>query len=102
MMTDDPFDADPTDVDRRALVVRGRVQGVNFRWWTRETATRLGLRGTVRNRADGAVEVHVGGSAAALSEFLDLLRTGPSHARVDSVEEVPCSDLPSDGFRILF
>ena len=44
-------------MDTRRCVVRGRVQGVGFRWFVTRNAEELGVRGTVRNRADGAVEM---------------------------------------------
>ncbi len=54
---------------QRGFRVRGRVQGVGFRWWTRRKASDLGLRGTVRNRPDGSVEVHVAGDVETLEAF---------------------------------
>ena len=72
-----------------AYLVTGRVQGVGFRWWTMRNAQRLGLRGFVRNRADGAVEVHAAGSAENVQRLYQLLLTGPSGARVDGVETMP-------------
>lgn len=66
--------------------MEGRVQGVGFRWWTRKTATALGLRGRVRNLADGAVEVRAAGPADALSTLETELRGGPGPAHVTSVE----------------
>jgi acylphosphatase len=89
-------------MDRRAYRIRGRVQGVGFRWWARETAAGLGLRGTVRNDRDGAVRLEALGEAERL-ELLELrLRDGPPGARVREVlrEEPGGEDLPPD-FRIL-
>lgn len=82
-MTDRP--ASPTG--RLAVTVHGRVQGVGFRWFTRERARRLGLAGTVRNRADGAVEVDAGGSPTALAALRTLLLQGPPGAAVERLEE---------------
>lgn len=70
---------------RRALV-RGRVQGVAFRHFTRERARELGLAGWVRNLPDGSVEVFLEGRAEALSAMLAWLHQGPPAARVESVE----------------
>jgi acylphosphatase len=72
---------------RRAVRVqiRGRVQGVWFRGWTCEAATRLGLAGWVRNRSDGSVEALFVGAAAAVEAMVKACHRGPSHARVDSV-----------------
>ena len=71
------------------VAVRGRVQGVGFRWFVRERARALGLTGWVRNRQDGTVEVLAEGTDAALRELRTLLRAGPSGARVSEVEDQP-------------
>lgn len=87
-----------TEPDRRArkgYEVLGRVQGVGFRWSTTQNARRLGLSGTVRNREDGAVEVHAAGPPDALRELEEWLEEGPRAARVDEVREIPArEDLP--------
>jgi len=68
--------------DRRVTVfVRGRVQGVGFRWWTRAHAVELGLAGYARNTSDGRVEVVAEGPEAALLRLVDLLSETPSTAR---------------------
>ena len=71
----------------RALV-RGRVQGVGFRWFVRQRARELGVRGWVRNRSDGSVEVHADGEPDALERLRASLRTGPPGARVTAVDDV--------------
>lgn len=71
---------------RRAFRVSGKVQGVFYRASTAEEATRRGLRGWVRNRADGAVEGVVEGPDAEVEGFLAWCRVGPPAARVDAVE----------------
>jgi acylphosphatase len=68
--------------------ILGDVQGVGFRYFAQSHARRLGLKGYVRNRYDGAVEVEAEGSADALERLLDLLRTGPRMARVQDVRVV--------------
>lgn len=73
------------------LVLSGRVQGVAFRYFTRQTAQRMHLRGWVRNLSDGSVEVRVRGSETELDAFRELLRQGPPMGRVDRIDE---SDLP--------
>jgi acylphosphatase len=67
-------------------IVHGLVQGVGFRWSTRQMARRLGLRGYVRNRRDRTVEVVAEGPERTLREFLSYLQTGPSGAIVDGVD----------------
>lgn len=71
---------------RRRGIVRGLVQGVGFRMSAREEASRSGLAGFARNLADGGVEVEVEGPGPAVAEFLEWLHTGPSWARVESVD----------------
>jgi len=86
---------------RRGFRLTGRVQGVGFRWWTRRTAEELGLRGTVRNCRDGSVEIHAEGGDDAMESFARRIRSGPSAARVDEVEEVEAKASLPDGFRIV-
>lgn len=87
------------DRERRGFRVRGRVQGVGFRWWTRDTGRSLGLGGHVRNLPDGSVEVHASGSPASLDDFERLLHQGPRSARVESVERVEAdARTPEQGF----
>lgn len=82
---------------RRGFTIKGRVQGVGFRWWTWRNASRLGLRGTVRNRPDGAVEVRVEGPPQAVGELREMLSRGPAAASVTSLEEFePGGGLPDD------
>jgi len=76
-----------TKEDRR-FVVRGRVQGVGFRWFVEREAHVLGISGWVRNNADGSVEVLAMGSRDQLLGLRSRLRAGPRAARVDDVEEV--------------
>lgn len=67
-------------------MVAGRVQGVAYRAFAREVASRAGLRGGVRNLDDGRVEVEVEGQRAAVEAMLEALRTGPPLARVDRID----------------
>jgi acylphosphatase len=71
---------------RVRIVVRGRVQGVGFRYATVSEARRLGLAGWARNAADGSVEILAEGAAAAVRDLIAWCRTGPPSARVVSVE----------------
>lgn len=74
--------------------VFGLVQGVNFRYTTRERAAGLGLTGWVRNEWDGSVETVAEGPRPALDQFLDYLHRGPRHALV---ERVVADWLPATG-----
>jgi acylphosphatase len=75
--------------ERRAWLLRGRVQGVGFRWSTVQEARSLALAGAVWNRKDGGVEVHARGDAGALDRFEAWLREGPPGARVRVLERIP-------------
>jgi acylphosphatase len=67
--------------------VRGRVQGVGFRWFVEKEAATLGIAGWVRNRSDGSVEVLAQGTREQLFALRSKLQQGPRAARVDDVEE---------------
>jgi len=81
--------------------VTGRVQGVGFRWFAKETADSLGLAGWVRNREDGSVEAEAQGSDAKLDEFVAALKTGNPAARVDKIETQPAPVKDEKNFRIV-
>ena len=68
----------------RRFYVSGRVQGVGFRWFAHEAASREGVHGWVRNQPDGSVEVFVEGEAESLQRLEAKLRRGPASARVDT------------------
>lgn len=69
------------------FLIRGRVQGVGFRWFVHREASELDLRGWVRNTEDGDVEIVASGSAEDLDELRRSLRKGPRGSRVDHVIE---------------
>ena len=68
-------------------MVRGRVQGVGFRWFVHREAADLGLRGWVRNTDAGAVEVTVAGDPESVAELRAELKKGSRGSRVDEVIE---------------
>jgi acylphosphatase len=70
----------------RRYFVKGRVQGVGFRWFVEREAQLLGVGGWVRNRDDGTVEVLASGTNAQLNSLYDKLREGPRAARIDRVD----------------
>lgn len=72
---------------RLEAIVRGRVQGVGFRWFVIQAAGRLGVHGWVANEPDGTVRCVAEGDRVALGALLDELRTGPAGARVAGVDE---------------
>ncbi|MBC8085775.1 MAG: acylphosphatase [Phycisphaerae bacterium] len=76
----------PPDQQVRHLLIVGRVQGVGFRWFSRERARRRGLSGWVQNRSDGSVEIMVAGSSEVLDNFVEELLRGPDGATVDRVQ----------------
>lgn len=81
----------------RAYRVRGRVQGVGFRWWLQRAASRLAVVGWVRNEADGSVAVAAWGTNEALADLEELLGKGPAGARVDAVERLADPAPPAPG-----
>jgi len=82
------------------VLVKGRVQGVGFRWFVRERAEALGLAGWVRNREDGAVEAEVEGERRAVEDFIASLRRDHPVARVDSIVTRPAAVCNEVGFTI--
>jgi acylphosphatase len=71
---------------RAHLSIRGRVQGVNFRYFTHLQALSLGLTGWVRNLWDGRVEVVFEGEEASVRKMVEWCQSGPPAARVDAVD----------------
>ncbi|RWK52728.1 MAG: acylphosphatase [Mesorhizobium sp.] len=89
---------------RKAVRVRlrGRVQGVSFRVWTRTEAERLGLSGWVRNEEDGSVTALIVGAEGAVSTMMDRFWKGPTGASVASVTSQDVdAGLEPNGFRII-
>jgi acylphosphatase len=79
---------------RRRIVVRGRVQGVGFRWFVREHARTLKLAGWVKNLPDGMVELEVEGPADGVAELMAHVAEGPDGAVVAGIDDVQISTVP--------
>ncbi len=79
----------------RHAIVRGRVQGVGYRFFAERAARDLGVRGWVRNLPDGSVEAVAEGEDEAIARFVARLREGPRGSRVESLAE---DDLAVSGF----
>ena len=93
----------PSDkpIEAKRYLVRGRVQGVGFRWFVEREAHMLGIAGWVRNNHDGSVEVLAQGTRDQLSGLHSRLREGPRAARVDAVEVSEADPTPGiSSFRI--
>jgi acylphosphatase len=73
----------------RQVTIRGRVQGVGYRYWVENQAVAHALEGWVRNRRDGSVEALFSGPDEVVSNMVAACRRGPSSARVDAVDEHP-------------
>jgi len=84
----------------RLYLVEGRVQGVGFRFFVEDAAKELGLKGYVRNRADGRVEVYAVGERDALARLREQLEAGPRAARVEGVREQDAPLRQVEDFRI--
>jgi acylphosphatase len=69
----------------RHYLIKGRVQGVGFRWFVHREASAIGLNGWVRNTEDGHVEVVATGNAEQLAELAAALHKGSRGSRVDAV-----------------
>ena len=79
----------------RRIVVRGRVQGVGFRYSMVEAAAGMSVAGWTRNRADGSVEALVQGATADVDRMIEWSRRGPAAARVASVDVTDASVDPA-------
>jgi acylphosphatase len=85
----------------RRFIVRGRVQGVGFRWFVEREAHILGIAGWVRNNPDSSVEVLAMGTRDQLTALSSRLREGPRAARVDDVEVLEANPIAGlKSFRI--
>jgi acylphosphatase len=82
------------------ISVKGRVQGVGFRWSAAREASMLDINGFVRNQEDGSVYIEAEGSEDQLNVFLDWCRIGPRSGLVQSVDFTIVSPASYTDFRI--
>jgi len=73
------------------MIVRGRVQGVGFRAFVRDTARALGVKGWTRNLSDGSVELEASGDAGSMAAFRRRVSAGPGWVKIAEVRERPRS-----------
>lgn len=83
------------------LRIIGRVQGVGYRAWATRMAAELGLRGWVRNRGNGTVELLVSGTDQAVAAMIEAARRGPRAAHVIELQVSDDRDDGSTGFAAL-
>lgn len=89
------------DMKAVIAVVRGYVQGVGFRYWTRRRALAAGVQGWVRNLHDGSVEVLAQGEETEINELLATLEEGPPGARVTNISVTEAEPDPTRrGFEV--
>jgi acylphosphatase len=82
----------------RLVRIRGKVQGVWYRGWAVDEASRRGLCGWIRNRRDGSVEALLAGEEAAIEAMIEACRGGPPMARVTSIASEATAEEPPEGF----
>lgn len=87
---------------RVQVIISGQVQGVGFRYHTRQVAERLALTGWVRNRIDGAVEAEAEGEEESVEELLTWLADGPASAHVQSTHVTEMDPTGGSTFDLLF
>ena len=88
------------DLLARRYFVRGRVQGVGFRWFVQKNAAELRISGYARNLDDGRVEVYAIGTPEQLNELNGMLWRGPRMSDVRSVEEQEAAMESVSGFTV--
>ena len=70
----------------KRLMIRGTVQGIGFRVWVEREALALGLKGWVRNRVDGSVEMVLAGAPDQIAAMIERCRKGPPLSKVESID----------------
>jgi len=85
---------------RKELIITGKVQGVGFRYFTKNNATYLDVNGWVRNLRNGDVEAVLEGEESRVNEMMEKLKSGPITARVDSVEVLKDENITDYTFNV--
>lgn len=85
----------------KQFFIYGRVQGVGFRYFTWKEAKKLGIKGSVRNRADGSVEAVAQGNEEQLEVFEQWLKLGPRTAKVERVIVNVHREISSEDFLVI-
>jgi len=83
------------------LIVKGRVQGVFFRDFTKMVADKYKISGTVKNLRNGDVEIFAQGDEKSLAKFEEEVREGPPHSRINSIEKKILRDQEFEGFEVV-
>lgn len=86
----------------REITVRGDVQGVSFRYYTKQEAQKLGISGNVRNCADGTVLINAQGEEHKMDIFMEWCCNGPSRAMVIGLEVVEKGARDYEVFEIIW
>jgi len=81
--------------------VTGVVQGVGFRFFTKQKADQIGVNGTVQNLSDGSVEIYAEGNDSAMHEFLSWCHNGPPSSTVEKLEYTSTKNQNAAQFRII-
>ncbi|GAB4030484.1 MAG: acylphosphatase [Elusimicrobiota bacterium] len=89
-------------VETKSFLAKGKVQGVGFRWFVKQTAARFSVTGWVKNRSDGAVEGEITGESSRIIAFLKALESGNPLAKVSSIETCSLEKKDFSSFEIKF
>ncbi len=95
-----PIHFAPAAMSAYRYLVRGRVQGVGYRYFVMRAAAALGVTGFARNLVDGSVEVVAEGAERALGDLEGKLRQGPAFAEVEGVERSEIAPRGDQGFHV--
>lgn len=87
---------------RYKIVVRGRVQGVGFRYFTYNEANLLNIKGYVRNLVDGSVEIDAEGENENIKMFLESISKGPSYSNVKDIVKEQCNVYGYNDFKLKY